>query len=148
MLEEYGTVIQLEEQYAWVETERNSSCSSCAARSGCGTGVLAKVLSRRQGRVRAINSIGAHTGDRVVLGLAEDALLQGSAAVYLVPLVSMLVAAGGGEWLAGTMELAVADAVSVVFGVLGLGIGLAWLRRFSRSVRDNTRYQPVLIRKR
>ncbi len=147
MLEENGTVIQLEEQYAWVETERDSSCSSCAARSGCGTGVLAKVLGRRQGKVRAINSIGARTGDRVVLGLAEDALLQGSAAVYLAPLASMLVSAGAGEWLAGTLELAAADGVSVVFGLLGLGIGLAWLRRFSRSVRDNAHYQPVLIRK-
>ncbi len=147
MLEENGKVLELEEQYAWVETERNSSCSSCAARSGCGTGVLAKVLGRRHGKVRAINSIAARTGDRVVLGLAEDALLQGSAAVYLAPLASMLVSAGGGEWLAGSLELADPDAVSVVFGLLGLGIGLAWLRRFSRSVRDSARYQPMLIRK-
>ena len=147
MLEENGTVIQLEEQYAWVETERNSGCSSCAARSGCGTGALSKVLGRRHSQVRAINSIGARTGDRVVLGLVEDALLQGSAAVYLAPLAAMLVSAGAGEWLAGSLELAAADAGSVVFGLLGLAIGLAWLRRFSRSVRDNARYQPVLIRK-
>ena len=147
MLEENGTVLQLEERYAWVETERNNSCSSCAARSGCGTGVLAKVVGRRHVKVRAINSIGARTGDRVVLGLAEDALLQGSAAVYLAPLASMLVSAGIGEWLAGTLDLAASDVLSVVFGLLGLGFGLAWLRRFSRSVRDDARYQPVLIRK-
>ena len=97
--------------------------------------------------MRAINSIGARAGDRVVLGLAEDALLQGSAAVYLAPLATMLIAAGAGEWLAGSLELAAPDAVSVVFGLLGLGIGLAWLRRFSRSARDDARYQPVLVRK-
>lgn len=147
MLEENGTVSHVEGNYAWVETERGSTCSACAARDGCGAGVLAKVLGRRQPRVRAINRVGAHAGDRVVLGLAEQALLQGSAAVYLVPLASMMVAAGIGEWLAGILAVAAADPVSVVFGMLGLGGGLVWLRRFSRRVRDDTRYQPVLIRK-
>ncbi len=147
MLEEKGTVIRLEQQFAWVETERSSSCAACVARSGCGTGVIAKVLGRRQAKVRAINSISADAGDRVVVGLAEDAMLQGSAAVYLAPLASMVVAAGLGEWFAGSFELTTPDLVSVVFGLLGLGMGFAWLRRFSRSVRDDARYQPVLIRR-
>ncbi len=147
MLEESGTVSHVEQQYAWVETERQDSCSSCAARVGCGTGVLAKVLGRRQANVRALNRIGARAGDRVVLGLAEQALVQGSAAVYLVPLASMMAAAGVGEWLAGHLALAGPDPLSVVFGLLGLAGGLAWLRRFSRRVQDDVRYQPVLIRK-
>ena len=147
MLEEQGTVSHIEDPYAWVETERNSSCASCAARSGCGTAVLAKVLGRRPAKVRAINRIGARAGDRVVLGLAERALLQGSAAVYLVPLGAMMVAAGVGEWLASDLALAAAEALSVVAGLLGLGAGLVWLRRFSRRVRDDVRYHPVLIRK-
>ena len=147
MLEEQGTVSHLEEPYAWVETERRSSCTSCAARSGCGTAVLAKVLGRRQGKVRAINGIGARAGDRVVLGLAERALLQGSAAVYLVPLGAMMVAAGLGEWLAADLASAAAEPLSVVSGLLGLGVGLVWLRSFSRRIRDDVRYQPVLIRK-
>ncbi len=74
-------------------------------------------------------------------------MLQGSAAIYLAPLVSMIVAAGVGEWFAGSFELAAPDLVSVVFGLSGLGIGLVWLRRFSRNVRDDARYQPVLIRR-
>lgn len=146
LLEENGTVSRVEDGYAWVETERRSSCSSCGARSGCGTAVLARVLGRRQPKVRAINRIGARAGDRVVLGLAEQALLQGSAAVYLVPLVSMLVLAGLGEWLASGVPGS-AEPVSILSGLAGLGGGLIWLSWFSRRISSDDRYQPILIRK-
>ena len=91
MLEETGTVAQVNEDYAWVETERKGSCEACAVRSGCGTATLAKVLGRRRTVIRAINRVGAQAGDRVVLGLAERAFLQGSIAVYLIPLGAMMV---------------------------------------------------------
>ena len=94
-----------------------------------------------------MNEIGARTGDRVVLGLAEHALLQGSAAVYLLPLASMMAAAALGEWLAGRIGLAAPDHLSIVLGLFGLGGGLAWLSAFSRRIRDDARYQPVLLRK-
>ncbi|MDJ0892175.1 MAG: SoxR reducing system RseC family protein [Gammaproteobacteria bacterium] len=146
LLEENGTVSRVEDGYAWVETERRTSCDSCVARSGCGTAVLAKVLGRQKSTVRAINRIGARAGDKVVLGLAEQALLQGSAAVYLVPLVSMMVMAGLGEWLASGVPGSV-ESVSILLGLLGLSSGLIWLSWFSRRIDSDDRYQPVLIRK-
>ncbi|UCE90683.1 MAG: SoxR reducing system RseC family protein, partial [Pseudomonadota bacterium] len=44
MIEELGVVGACEGEYAWVQMERRSTCGRCAARQGCGTAVLAKVL--------------------------------------------------------------------------------------------------------
>ncbi len=147
MLEETATVTQANDTYAWVETERKSSCDTCAVRGGCGTATLAKVLGRRRTKVRATNGIGAQVGDRVVLGLAEGAFLQGSVAVYLVPLGAMMLAAGAGEVFAANTGIGSPEVVSILFGLIGVAGGLAWLRAFSRRIRNDARYQPVLIRK-
>lgn len=143
MIEETGTVIALDGSHAWVETERRSTCGSCSAK-GCGTGVLSKVIGARAQRVRVENRVGARIGDTVVLGLREDALVRGSLAVYIVPLLAMFAGALAGELVLsgpGTSEF-----WTVLAGLAGLGAGLLWLRAFGRRAADNARYQAVALR--
>jgi sigma-E factor negative regulatory protein RseC len=147
VIEESATVTQVGDGFAWVETQRQSACGACAARKGCGTATLAKVLGQRQRHVRAINCIGAHVGDRVVIGLAEGALLQGSVAVYLVPLLAMMLAAGLGEMLATNLGVQGTEAMAVALGLLGMAVGVLWVRAFARRVEGDERYQPTLIRR-
>ncbi|MDF3932676.1 SoxR reducing system RseC family protein, partial [Pseudomonas citronellolis] len=40
MIEEQGRVIGVEPGAVWVETLRQSTCSACNARAGCGQGLL------------------------------------------------------------------------------------------------------------
>ncbi len=139
MIEQVATVVRLEGERAWISAERESSCGQCAMRKGCGTSVLANVLGRRSVNMSALNPVQAQPGERVVIGLDESAMLRGALAVYLVPLLALIV---GASLLAGQ-----GDGAAVAGGALGFLAGLSWLRRFHRRIRHDPRYQPVILRR-
>lgn len=145
MIEETGRVAEVEPGFAWVETRRQSTCGSCSARGGCGTSVLSRVLGQRTVRVRALDRIGAAVGDEVVLGLDDGALLRGSLAVYMVPLLALIAGAllaesVGPQWGFG-------QGFVLLGGVAGLASGFFWLRLFSRRAGADARYQAVILRR-
>ena len=146
MIEERGRVVAVEGGFAWVETERKSACGSCAVNKGCGTGVISKYFSTRLNHVKAVNQADAKVDDLVVIGLDEQALVRGSFAVYIVPLVLMFVCAFAGEWVAQRFQLPFLDGVVALFGVLGLFLGFLWVRRFSKGIAVDSRYQPIVMR--
>ncbi len=145
MIEQTGRVVACEGEYAWVETERQSSCGSCAAK-GCGTGALSKVLGRRSQTIRVLNSIEAREGELVVLGIQEGALLRGSVAVYIVPLIAMLAGGLVGEALGPLWGIST-EVGAFVLAAAGFVLALAWLRRFNRWAATDSRYQPVTLRR-
>jgi sigma-E factor negative regulatory protein RseC len=147
MIEEHARVVRSEGEFAWVERVREPVCSACAVRMGCGTAALAKALGRRRAQVRALNRAVAVVGDEVVIGIAEEALVRGSAALYGLPLAALLAGAGTGVWLAGDAP-ALAEALSIVLGLGGLAASLLWLRHgATRRIGRDPRYQPVVLRR-
>lgn len=146
MIEETARVVAAEGEFVWVETQRQSTCGGCAARQGCGTATLAKVLGRRRTRVRALNRDAARVGDRVVVGIDEQALVRGSLAVYAVPLLGLLAGGVLGALLQTRLQLA-GEALTLVAGVAGLIVGLLWVKGFTRRIRGDSRYQPVVLRR-
>lgn len=146
MIEETAQVISTEGEFVWVETQRQSTCGGCAANQACGTATLAKVLGNRRTRVRAINRDGARVGDRVVVGIDESALIRGSLAVYAVPLLGLLVGAVLGGLLSERL-LIDGESLTLGLGIAGLLGGLVWLRGFTRRIRSDSRYQPVVLRR-
>lgn len=130
---------------AWVETQRRSTCSGCSLKQGCGGGVLSQVLGRRRSVVWAKNRASATVGDRVVLSLAQQALLRGSVAVYLVPLITLFIGAVLGEQLFGSGQ-ASGEGAALLGGVVGLAGGFFWLRHFGKAAARDERYQPVIVR--
>lgn len=145
MIEESARVVAAEEGYAWVETQRRSACSACSVNKGCGTSVLGKVLGRRQSLLKVLDPVGVAPGDEVVVGLQETALVRGALAVYLVPLLAMILAALGGERLLPPGPAG--EAGAVVAGLAGLAAGLLWVRRYARRVSADPRFQPVILRR-
>ena len=143
MIEERARVISVDRGHAWVETQRQSACGTCAANKGCGTSVLAKVLGNRRSRVRAIDPVGVRLGDEVMVGIAESALVRGSLAIYLVPLLALVVCAGAVQ----VLWPGVGEPVVILAGLAGLAAGLAWVRLFSRRISSDPRYQPVILRR-
>ncbi len=145
MIEESGCIVELEGDYAWVETARRSSCSSCSAKGGgCGTGALSEVLGARSQRLRVRNELHAENGERVLLGIEESALLRGSLAVYIVPLLALM----GGALLGEALASGVGGEWPALLGAgLGMGLALAWLRRFNHRAGANPRYQPRMLRR-
>lgn len=146
MIEETGEVVEIEGDFAWIESERSTTCGGCAARKGCGTSVIAKVLGSRRVRLRVLNRINASVGDPVVIGIPESGLLRGSLAVYAVPLLALFGGALAGNALGGLLFSSVSELAAIAGGIAGFGAGLAWLKRFSRRTRTDELYQPVVLR--
>ena len=144
MIEETAHVVDTDGEYAWVETERRSSCGSCSAK-GCGTGALSKILGRRSQRLKVLNPIDAKPGEDVVLGIHEQALLKGSLAVYIVPLLTMLAGALLGEGLAPQWG-SDSETLSMLLGLLGLAAGFLWLHYFNRHLSRDERFMAVILR--
>jgi sigma-E factor negative regulatory protein RseC len=147
MIEETAQVIRVDGGNVWVETQRRSTCSACAAEKGCGTATLAKVLGKRRSLVRVLSDRPLQVGDRVVIGIAEQALVRGSLAVYAVPLLLLLLGATLGELGAGRGLWDNTELASLVLGVGGLAGGLLWLSRFTRQIQNDRNYQPVVLRR-
>jgi sigma-E factor negative regulatory protein RseC len=148
MIEETGRVVEVNGDYAWVETESAASCGSCSAHAGCGTSVLASLFGRRDAPVRALNRAGARAGELVVIGISESSLVRGSLAVYLVPLAGLLAGVLAGRYIGAELLPGHVEAASIAGAIAGLLAGLAWLRLFSQASGRDERYQPVVLRHR
>ncbi len=141
MIEEQGRVIALEPGAVWVETLRKSTCSGCAAKNGCGQGLMDRLgVPERRGTIRALSDLQLQVGDSVVVGIREDVLLRGAFLVYLLPLLMLFAAA-----LLAT-QLALAEPF-VILAALG-GFLVAWLfvRKRSQRAASDSALQPVVLR--
>jgi sigma-E factor negative regulatory protein RseC len=146
MIEEQGQVVDVQGEFAWIESERTTTCGSCAVRKGCGTSAIAKVLGQRRVRLRVLNRIDAHVGDQVVIGIAESGLLRGSLAVYAVPLLGLFAGALAGQLLGSALFTLPSDLLAIGGAICGFVAALAWLKRFSHNSEKDAAYQPVVLR--
>jgi len=146
MIEETAHIVRVRGDYAWVETEPATACGSCAAGKGCGISVLASLFGRRNTQVKVKNGIGAAAGDRVVIGISEAGLVQGSLAVYVVPLAALFAGMLAGGRIGGLFSTGYAELASILGAAAGLLAGLVWLRRYTRAAAGSKRYQPEVLR--
>jgi len=79
-------------------------------------------------------------GDPVVIGIPEGVLLRSALAVYLLPLMGLILFALAAQWLGFGEPLVIAGGFS--------GFALVWLlvRRASRRVMNDPALQPVVLR--
>ncbi|QTQ38363.1 Putative transcriptional regulator, ResC family [Aromatoleum petrolei] len=120
-------MVAIEGNVAWLQPEHRSGCGACASASLCGAATLARAAGGgRAGHLAArcvpVAADRLAVGDRIILGLRDDALARAALTAYALPLAVMLGAAlvaetaGGGESM---IALAMAG---------GLGVGLALAR--------------------
>ncbi len=141
MIEESATVVAVDGNFAWVESERASSCDSCAANKGCGTATLQKVMGQKRTQLKAINRAEAQVGERVVIGLQEQALLKGSLYAYILPLLLLFVAAFVFE------QLFSSEGITILAGLGGLLLGFVLLKYLSKQLAEDERFQAVILRR-
>jgi len=124
VIEEHALVVALNAEGVWVETQRRSVCGSCAVNKGCGTATLAKVLGNKRSQVRALNpkSTSVTVGDEVIIGINEQALVRGSLAVYIVPLLALFVFGVLGQMLGTQLLIESHEGMTIVFSLIGLAL--------------------------
>jgi len=147
VIEEIGTVLNLDGNYALVATERKNTCGGCAAKNSCGTGVIGKFVGNRYPNIRVLNEVGALVGEKVILGVPEKVLTTVSFRFYIIPLILLLLFSLTGEWVANELSLDSTEPFSILGGLLGLMVGSYWLSRFSKHMGCNGSYQVVILRR-
>ncbi|MCU7940200.1 MAG: SoxR reducing system RseC family protein [gamma proteobacterium symbiont of Bathyaustriella thionipta] len=140
MLEEIALVIKSTPDQLWLETETRSSCTHCSSSQGCGTSVLAKLFSVKRNQLNVENSLGAKSGEKVIIGLPDELLVRAAIWAYLLPLISMvLVTIVASVFGAG-------EGMQSLLGLLGLAVGFIVVRRHTNGERSQQRFKPRLLR--
>lgn len=140
MLRESGRVVAVEDGAVWVETVRSSLCGKCAARAGCGHGVLARAGGSR-GLIRAIETpdvaaVQCAVDDEVDIDLPESVVLHASLLVYLMPLLAAMAGALAAEsW---------GEAATVMGFVTGLSLGFWGVRYLPTWIGRPEQFEPRL----
>ena len=138
-METRARVIECGDGIALVEAERQSGCGNCDPVRGCGKSSMSKLFCSKPRRFEVIDPIGTKAGDEVSIGIREGALLRGSIAVYLVPMMTLVAGALlGNGW---------GERVSILGGAIGLVLGFLWARHYSAVNRGNTRFQPFIVKR-
>jgi sigma-E factor negative regulatory protein RseC len=118
MIEQKAKVVAMDDKTIWLDAQRQSTCSGCAAKQGCGTGILENHVGKRFSRIAVEKKEAVDIGQQMQLAIPEEALLQGAFMMYLLPLLSMFLFA----FLATT--LGAATWLETIAGIAGLFAGL------------------------
>ncbi|MDO9051057.1 MAG: SoxR reducing system RseC family protein [Methylotenera sp.] len=145
MIEEYAIITECVDDFVLIEIERRTACGLCGQKRGCGNATWGKLLGHKSQTIRAKNEIGAKVGDSVVVGIDEHAFLSTVFYLYVVPLLSMLIAAVLAD-IAFDNEFYV-----ILAAALGLVSGFLWVKGHLRGHGDagyvyNPQYQAVVLR--
>lgn len=123
MIEQKAKVVQVDDQKIWLDAERQSTCSSCAAKQGCGTGMLENHVGKRFSRIAIDKQESINVGQEMQLAISEHALLQGAFMMYLLPLLSLFIFAGIAAGLGANTF------IETVAGLFGLAVGLVIVKK-------------------
>lgn len=142
MIEEHGTVVEVDHEGVWIEVQKQSACASCNARAGCGQRLLAERSAGQQVVICVENpqQLVVAVDDAVVVGIAEGAFVKASLALYLLPLLLLFLGAGLADMLL------LGEGVTALAGMLGLLSGLGVVRLVSHRWQRAREYHPVLMR--
>ena len=139
MLEESGVVVDVQKHKVWVETMARSSCSACGSGS-CTTSVISKLFGMRRNLIEMSNDLDAKIGDRVIVGIPDQLLVQASMWAYLLPLAIMV----GATLLANF--LGAGDGAQALSAALGLALGFVLIRYLVDRTSRQKQFEPKLIR--
>lgn len=145
MIETEALIVKIENNMAFVETQRQSGCGHCNPKKECASSTLSKFFGSKPTFFKALNPVNALTGDLVVIGVADGAILKSALAIYFLPLIVILTGAGLGNFFAAS------DTTQDINALIGAGLGLIvsyiWIRFYTASVVSNESFQPVILRK-
>ena len=92
MLEQTARVVKATPDGVWVQAVEPSGCGTCGGQ-GCSSRRIAELFQRTPRQFPVQSEIELAAGDRVIVGIADGAVLQGALRLYGLPLLMMLAGA-------------------------------------------------------
>lgn len=117
MIEQHATVSRCDSDSVTLEVERQSSCSACKVRQGCGTAMLSEHVGKRFSHITVPRTGDVEVGQQVQLGIPEASLLQGAFLMYIVPIVLMFIFAASAQYIYAN------ELIEILSGLVGLFLG-------------------------
>lgn len=138
-MEEIGVVREIKGHTASVAVQRKSSCESCPG------GSLCKTVGADEGLMEALNNVDARAGDTVRVALKPYAYLKGTALVYGVPSLMLIIGAvAGKEYLPGLFPSLDPDLASAAGGFGLFTIGFLVMKIVTARLSAKKDYIPVI----
>ncbi|QTA77890.1 Putative transcriptional regulator, ResC family [Desulfonema limicola] len=137
MIKENGVVIKTGKAKAWVKTIKSSACAGCASHDSC--------EAAKEAEVEAINTIGAKTGDNVVVGFETGSLIKVSMMLYLFPVFTMIAGAVIGSKLAPVYNID-ESVMSAIFAFSFFFLSFICIRLTGNLLSGNKKYQAQIIK--
>ena len=140
MIEKTTRVVAILREYVLLEVQSQASCDQCSVAGHCGTSVLLHWFGRQGEQIRIRNHLGLKAGEQAVIGIREYELVGASLLAYLMPVITMMLAASTGA------VLEFGDGGVALSSLCGLGVGLYASNYIVTHTKDEP-YQAVLLRK-
>ncbi len=137
MIEQSAKIIKFDDDTVWLEAERQSTCSGCKVKQGCGTGMLAKHVGKRFSNISVMKVGDVQVGQQVQLAIPEETLIQGAFLMYILPLVLMFILASAAQ------VLNFSEIIEIFSGLSGLLIGFYWVKIHLVNKKDG--FQAKII---
>ncbi|MDT0595810.1 SoxR reducing system RseC family protein [Glaciecola petra] len=141
MIEEMGTVVAIEDDGVWVETQIKTTCSSCQASESCPTSTVAKAFSPKANHVKLSVPCQLVVGQKVKMGISEHALLRASWMVYMVPLLLLMSTVTMLSWIWPNLH----ELLVLLFASISAIAGFWWASSSAKNSRNVAKYKPIFL---
>ncbi|MDC9725230.1 MAG: SoxR reducing system RseC family protein [Gammaproteobacteria bacterium] len=122
MIKQQAKVIKCDDSTVWLEAERQSTCSACKLKQGCGTGLLENHVGKRFSQIAVKRTGDVNLGQTVNVAIPEEALLHGALLMYMLPLFLLF------AFSAFAQLLQLNEVVEIIAGISGLLLGFYLVR--------------------
>ncbi len=138
MIEEEGTVAEVEGGIAKVAVLKKSACEQCAASGVCHPG--------DQEYLEAANPLGAKKGQRVKVVLAPQVYLKASIILYGIPMAALVAGAIIGKNIAlRSAGEPNSDLWAFLAGMVSMITSFIFIRSYNKKVEKTQKYKPMIV---
>ena len=138
MISEQGIVEEIRKNTAVIKIERSSSCKHCADKDSCS-------IADRNMLIEVKNSLNANEGDRVEVSVPEGTFVKLSLMVYIFPVVSLMIGAILGNFLAKLLNTE-PSATAAIAAAVFLAASFLFLKVFDKKKNAGEKYSPRMTR--
>ena len=141
MLRESAVVISYENGIAKVKCQSQNACGQCGAKNSCGTSSLSELNGKRGEHIFNVETLmPLREGQIVEIGLEEKSMLLSALLMYVIPLLTLLIATMLSDYIIDNEILR----TILIFGLTALSF--IFVKSYSRKLGQQTEFQPVLLR--